>query len=178
MLYDLLKDFSGPVATVIAAGAAGFVAYRLGKSQADSARIQAQVAKRNWRTQNERVVLELFERRIAIFEGIRAVVSETLRTGQPNDEVYFKYVAAIDKVPYYFGPEVEEYIEKVRLLIIDLQLDASTIADDRNPDRNDRIRGRTRRMQELSEFYATAKTLFGPYIKAHQKVGAWMTEPT
>jgi hypothetical protein len=51
------------------------------KSQAESARIQAQVAKRTWRTQNERIVLDLFERRISIFEGIRKVVAEALRTG-------------------------------------------------------------------------------------------------
>ncbi|MCK1672790.1 hypothetical protein [Bradyrhizobium sp. 150] len=177
MIYETLKDFAGPVATTIAAAAAGFIAYRLGKSQAESARIQAQVAKRNWRTQNERVVLDLFERRIAIFEGIREVVGETLRTGRPDDNIFFRYLVAIDKAPFYFGPEVEEYLEKIRLLIIELQLDGSVIADERNPDRTDRIRGHAKRMLELSQFYTTSKKLFAPYIQAHQKVGAYTAEP-
>jgi hypothetical protein len=172
-----VKDLSGPAATIIASVAAAFVAYRLGKSQAESARIQAQVAKRTWRTQNERIVLDLFERRIAIFEGIRKVVSETLRTGKPNDAVYFEYCKAVELVPYYFGPEIQEYLEKVRRLIIDLQLDASIITNNQDPERNERIKGRTRRMIDLSEFYETSKKLFGPYIQAHQKVGAWLAEP-
>src|SRR6266446_6950976 len=109
MDYTAVKDLAGPIATITAAVAAAFVAYRLGKSQAESARIQAQVAKRTWRTQNERIVLDLFERRILIFEGIRKVVSEALRTGQPNDAVFFEYCKAVELVPYYFGPEIEEY---------------------------------------------------------------------
>jgi hypothetical protein len=176
MDFAAVKDLAGPVATITAAVAAAFVAYRLGKSQAESARIQAQVAKRTWRTQNERIVLELFERRISIFEGIRKVVSETLRTGQPDDALYFAYCKAVELVPYYFGPEIEEYLEKVRRLIIELQLDASIIADQRNPDRSDRIKGQTQRMNDLSDFYETSKKLFGPYIQAHQKVGIWSAD--
>jgi hypothetical protein len=173
MSYEALKDFAGPVATIFAAAAAAFVAYRLGKSQAESARIQAQVAKRTWRTQNERIVLDLFERRISIFEDIRKVVAEALRTGQPDDALYFEYCKAVELVPYYFGPEIEEYLEKVRHLIIELQLDASIIADQRNPDRNERSKGHVQRMNDLSDFYKTSKKLFRPYIQAHQKIGAW-----
>jgi hypothetical protein len=77
-LYDFFKDFAGPIGTVIAAGAAAFVAFRLGKSQAESARMQAQVAMRNWQTANERVVLDLFERRLAIYEGARHVVARVM----------------------------------------------------------------------------------------------------
>ena len=172
-----VRDLSGPAATIVASAAAAFVAYRLGKSQAESARIQAQVAKRTWRSQNERIVLDLFERRISIFEGIRKVVSEALRTGQPNDATYFEYCKAVELVPYYFGPEIQEYLEKVRLLIIELQLDASIIADDQNPERNKRVKGRTQRVKDLSDFYQISKKLFGPYISAHQKVGAWQAEP-
>lgn len=90
---------------------------------------------------------------------------------------WFEYCKAVELVPYYFGPEIQEYIEKVRRLIIDLQLDASIITNDQDPERNERIKGRTRRMIDLSEFYETSKKLFGPYIQAHQKVGAWLAEP-
>jgi hypothetical protein len=77
-VYDIFKDFAAPIASIIAASAAAFVAYRLGKSQADSARLQAEIAKRNWQTANERVVLDLFERRIALYEGIRHVVAKVI----------------------------------------------------------------------------------------------------
>jgi hypothetical protein len=41
MDYGIIKDVAGPIATVIASGAAAFVAYQLGKSQVDVARTQA-----------------------------------------------------------------------------------------------------------------------------------------
>ena len=63
-----LINLAGPIATVFAAGAAAFVAYRLGKSQIAVAKTQADIAQRNWETANERVVLELFEKRLAIYE--------------------------------------------------------------------------------------------------------------
>jgi hypothetical protein len=168
--YVFFKDFAGPVATAIAASAAAFVAYRLGRSQIAVAEIQADVAKRNWQTANERIVLDLFERRIAIFEGIRGVVAKVLSTGRPDDETYFEFVKAIDKATYFFGPEVADYLEELRLLIIDLQLDANVISDNRNPDRSEHIKGKTERMKKLSKFYETTKVLFGPYIQAHQKI--------
>jgi hypothetical protein len=59
--YQVIKDLGGPIATVIASAAAAFVAYRLGKSQIAVAKMQADIAQRNWRTANEKVVLELFE---------------------------------------------------------------------------------------------------------------------
>jgi hypothetical protein len=48
--YEIFTDLAGPVATVIAAVAAAFVAFRLGKAQVE-------IARRNWQTANEKVVL-------------------------------------------------------------------------------------------------------------------------
>ncbi|MCG6203334.1 hypothetical protein LPW26_01670 [Rhodopseudomonas sp. HC1] len=158
-----IKEIAGPLATVMAAAAAAFVAYTLGKAQID-------VAERNWQTANEKLVLELFERRIAVFEEIRSAVSGVLRTGQPTDGDYLAYCRAIDRAPYYFGSEVGVYLEKIRLLIIELQLDATIIADHHASDQHARIWGRVERMKELAGFYDQAGALFGPYIKAHQKI--------
>jgi hypothetical protein len=168
--YEFFRDFAGPIATVVAATAAAFVAYSLGRSQIAAAQNQATVANKNWQTENERVVLELFERRLAIFEGIRNVIAQVLRTGKPDNATYFEYVKAIDTAPYFFGPEVNEYLEELRILIIDLQLDADVISDNLNPERTAHIEGRTKRMKKLTRFYDRSKELFGPYMQAHQKV--------
>jgi hypothetical protein len=167
--YELVKDFAAPVATMFAAAAAAFVAYRLGSSQAESARLQVDVAKRNWQTANERVVLELFERRIAIYESIRHVVAKAMTTGQPNHVELREYEEAIDRAPFYFGPEVNEYLKRMRIVIIDLEASNSAIKihDPSGPKLH------YDRMLELNGFYETAPKLFGPYIQAHQKVGSW-----
>ena len=112
----LLREFAGPVATIVAAIAAAFVAYRLGSGQLAAAQSQARTADRNWQTANERVVLELFEKRLAIFEGIRAIIGKVLQSGKCGDELYFDFNKATDRAPYYFGPEVSEYLEHIRYI--------------------------------------------------------------
>ncbi|MCK1320423.1 hypothetical protein IVA94_05730 [Bradyrhizobium sp. 156] len=143
----------------------------LGSSQAEAARLQAEVAKQNWQTENERVVLELFDCRIAIFEAIRHVVAKTMSSGQPDDGTLYEYAEAIEKAPFYFGPDVNEYLERIRIVIIDLMDSNSAIKlhDPAGPKLH------YDRMNELNEYYRTAPKLFGPYIQAHQKVGSWQS---
>jgi hypothetical protein len=54
--YDVLKDFAGPFAAVVAGSAAVFVTYRLGKEQARIAR--------------EKLRLDLYDRRWKIFTSV------------------------------------------------------------------------------------------------------------
>jgi hypothetical protein len=112
-----VKDFAAPIATVLAAGAAAFVAYQLGSGQVAVARTQAEIAERNWRTANEKIVLELFDKRLSIFEEIRAIIGEVTRLGQSPDELLYRYQKAIDRVPYFFGEEVQQFLGAVAGLV-------------------------------------------------------------
>lgn len=168
--YQTIKDFAGPVATVIASGAAAFVAYRLGQNQMMVAKDQANIAERNWQTENEKVVLELMERRLAIYEGIREIISEVMRTGTANDDIYWRYAKAIDQIPYLFGPEVETFIEKIRNHLIQLQLGTSLMADNTSSEYQEGVEIKHREFKAVVKFYEEAKPIFGPYIRAHQRV--------
>lgn len=55
-MYQVLKDFAGPAAAIIASGVAVFVTYRLGSEQA--------------RLSREKLRLDLYERRWKIFKSI------------------------------------------------------------------------------------------------------------
>lgn len=167
--YQFFKDFAAPIATAIASGTAALVAYRLGQNQTSVAKVQADVAERNWKTQNEEVVLELMERRLAIYENIRAVIAEVMRSGAATDDTYWQYVKAIDQAPYLFGPEVETYLEKMRLHIIELQLGTSLMADNTSPDYQNGVEIKHREFKMIIKFYEEAKPIFGPYIRAHQR---------
>ena len=65
MLYSILKDFAGPVATVIAAlsavGVTGYFVFR-----------QWQIAKQQPQTAREKLLLDLFDKRFALYEELRA----------------------------------------------------------------------------------------------------------
>lgn len=166
--YQTIKDFAGPLASVIAAAAAAFVAYRLGQNQITVAKSQADIAERNWRTQNEKVVLELMERRLAIYKGIRDVIGEVVRGGKATEELQYRYLQAIDQVPYLFGPEVEAFLGEFRTQFLDLELGNGMMAQP-TLDYQKGAEIRHKAFMAISRFYERAKPIFGPYIRAHQR---------
>jgi hypothetical protein len=165
-----IKDLAGPIATVIAASAAAFVAYRLGQSQISVARTQTEIAERNWQTSNEKIVLELFERRLAIYEETRSVIGEITRSGAAPDDILFRFGTATDRVPYYFGQEIQDYLETIRIHMIDLQLSNSMLENPTVPDRATWAERRKNHFLGVTNFYKESPALFKPYIQAHQKI--------
>jgi hypothetical protein len=170
MEYAVIKDVAGPIATVIASGAAAFVAYRLGKSQVDVAKTQADIAQRNWRTANEKVVLELFERRLAIYDGIRDVIGEVTRSGDAPHDLFFRFIKAIDRVPFLFGPEVKIYVDGIAQHMNELSLACTTLADPNCADRGKWAQTRSDEFLAVTKFYTEADAVFGPYLRAHQRI--------
>lgn len=164
-----LKDFAGPAATVIAAFAAGWIAYSLGQSQISVAKSQADTAARAWQTSNEKLVLELFDKRLKVYEEIREVIAEVARSGTARSDTLGRFYRAIDRVPYFFGQEVQDFIEQIRLAMIDLDL-ANTMLN-QHVDPGVWSQKRHDYFLRVTAFYKQAPPLFEPYIRAHQKSG-------
>src|SRR4051812_40867078 len=89
--YDAIKDFAGPGATVMASFAAAVVAYMLGRSQRKIAELQAAIAERTWKTANDKIVLELFQPRMEIYDAVSAVVGKSHTGKPPPNELYFEF---------------------------------------------------------------------------------------
>jgi hypothetical protein len=163
-----IKDVAGPIATVVAAGAAAFVAYRLGQSQISVAKTKAAIAERNWQTSNERIVLELFERRLAIYEEIREAIGEVVRSGFARDAELNRFDKATDRVPYFFGAEVQAYLKTLREHLVDLdranQRRAAQLLNEEWSNRRGEI------FKAIVAFYNESPPIFQPYMRAHQKV--------
>jgi hypothetical protein len=170
--YQLFKDFAAPVATVIASGAAAFVAYRLGQNQIMVAKAQANIAERNWQTENEKVVLELMERRLAIYQNIQEVISDAIRTRRSDNDIFQRYMRATIQIPYLFGPEVETYLYEMRVHLSNLQLGTDLTADNTSPNYQKGVELIQSGFKGIMNFHEEAKPIFGPYIRAHQRVDA------
>lgn len=164
------KELAGPLATVFAAMVAGWVAYKLGQSQVSVAKTQADIAYRNWQTSNEKIVLELFDKRLKLYEAIREVIAEVTRSGTARDDTLFRYDVAVDRAPYLFGREVQDYLHEIREHLIWLDTCNSMLSNLTVPDRAMWAERRTRHFTRVTGFYTHAPPLFQPYMQAHQKV--------
>src|SRR6266516_5413509 len=71
-----------------------------------------------WRTSHQRAVVELFEKRMAVYDAIRAVMAEVLREGAIPDKAPGEFIRVVDKVEFLFGPEVKKYLDNLYQLLI------------------------------------------------------------
>jgi hypothetical protein len=101
LLYSILKDFAGPVATVIAAlsavGVTGYFVFR-----------QWQIAKQQPQTAREKLLLDLFDKRFALYEELRACVARA-RAGDQIAVLEFKTAAS--RAQFLFGAKVITFLD-------------------------------------------------------------------
>src|ERR1700685_2416974 len=112
--YDFFKDFAGPIVTIVAATAATIVTIKLGLNQVNIAREQARFAKTNSRSAQQKLVLDLFDKRWSIVTELREAIAEVLTTGKVSHDANRKFYLAADRAGFLFGPEVTAYLGKIR----------------------------------------------------------------
>jgi hypothetical protein len=84
------------------------------------AALAAVMAVAQWRTNHQKVVLDLFDRRFAIFEETSALISRIHMTGNVTD-VDFKQLYRIRaKARFLFGPEIFDFLETVLHTVTEL----------------------------------------------------------
>lgn len=165
---ELLKDLATPAATLIAAAVAASVARRFNDRQLEVAKLQAEVAVRSWRTSNEKIILDLFDRRISIYESIRAAIAPVMTNGRTTIENLQAFDEAIDKVRFFFGPEVSVYCDELRRALISHRQVGEMFKHD--PPNYEVLADReATAFTKIVGFYAEAPPLFAPYIQAHQR---------
>jgi hypothetical protein len=132
--YDALHDFAGPVATIIAAGAAVFVTWRLGRGQLRVAKQQAAIARQQADTAtlqadlaNVRLQHDLYDRRYRLYEAARALLIKISRDATVDTEAIFEFAGGTGDAVFLLNAEVVAYFEEMRKKAIRLGFLKSTI---------------------------------------------------
>jgi hypothetical protein len=71
-----------------------------------------------WRTARSKAAIDLLGRRFKIYEDLRTAVSAYLTSGQFSLEMQRIFMLAQSQARFYFGAEVERYLEALRRDII------------------------------------------------------------
>lgn len=99
-------------APLLAAVIAGGVAYKFGSMQAGIARQQADTAKAAADTAKNKLKLELFERRLAIYSAAQDAFTSLSYRGDKAEDADWKFRGAIQQVFWLFGDDVCDYLHK------------------------------------------------------------------
>jgi hypothetical protein len=121
-----------------------------------------------WRTNHQRAVLDLFDKRWEVLSQLRSVIGEILREGDNvNPRVGREYSLAADRASFLFGSDVISYLEAVRGAISRHQVASARVKAD--PNDSSAIDLRYAAFSEISEFVEKADRLVKPYMQMHQR---------
>lgn len=91
--------------------------------------IASYVAYRQWRTANDKVRLDLFDRRLAVYQAVRDVIGAVTRSAVVSQEEQLEFLRRTQSARWLFGSEIEVYLTEMWHKIVDLDLHRSMIYD-------------------------------------------------
>ena len=130
------------------------------------AAVVAFIAFLQWKTAQEKVLLDLFDKRFAVYDELRSVVG-----GGIDQTALFGFKRTASRAQFLFGPEVQTFLEE---RWVDLKRDKD-LRDNPQPwpvpedQRAAAIAERVARKDRLSDFFKDFDQLVAPYMNHHQK---------
>lgn len=130
--------------------------------------IVAGIAFLQWRTAQEKVLLDLFDKRFAVYEDLLSVMARHLGSGI-DDPAFYNFVRAVSRAKFLFGHDVQTFLEERRK---DLgrayrrNVEPQPVPEDRSAAVQAE---RLARADRLSDFPKDFDELVAPYMNHHQK---------
>lgn len=106
------------IATLSAAAGATFITYKIGKSQREISARQADTAAVEAQTAKNALKLELFERRVAVYDAALKAIDSTALMNYQREEVQKAYKAGIEPAIWLFPQEVLDYLNSELLPLL------------------------------------------------------------
>ncbi len=118
-----------------------------------------------WRTAHQKVVLDLFDLRLAVYQKIRKAMAGINTSALVTDETTRLLLEAESEARFLFGPEIVEYVENFYFLCIRYrgQTDGKGNVGPLFAQAHKALMG------AIGEFYNAGPDRFAPYMKMDQK---------
>lgn len=121
-----------------------------------------------WRTAQQKVAIDVFENRYKIYDDLRSAVSEYLNSGQFSLESQRLFMMGQSRARFYFGQEVEDYLERVRR-----DMNTAHLFDRYAQRPNANVDEQVARLDRINAFYAEIDKMFIPYMRLDQRMPLW-----
>ncbi|WP_213288567.1 hypothetical protein [Bradyrhizobium sp. sGM-13] len=156
---DLIAKLAGPAATVLAALTAAGVAIAFGLYQAKMSKRQADIAQ-------DKLALDLFQRRLETFSTVRRAIAKIISHGASDPAIEADLLEGIDAARWLFGPNIRKYLDSLYNHALDLDVCNKELKEPHliPSDRAAILARRREHFNQLENFYKRIDELFGPYL--------------
>ncbi|MER8581727.1 hypothetical protein NKG95_24060 [Mesorhizobium sp. M1423] len=135
------------------------------------------IAYRQWRTAHSRLVLDLFEKRLAVYERTRRAVSVVNTHGKASPDAEADLLAAMNSAEFLFGKDVRDYLQKLWERFVRLGAASAMIEGTEGEERKRQIELRSRFALEISRFYYEGSDIFSPYMRMEHRLRGPVKNP-
>jgi hypothetical protein len=127
------------------------------------------IQRRQWKTADAKLRLDLFERRLRVYETIQAALLRVIRDGRGNLEMLRDYDAGTQEAEFLFGDGVVEYIRSIRNMIIQTEYLTENWNNQQSDKRLAMIHEKHNILRYMNdEFGSGLAKRFGRYMSFHQ----------
>jgi len=125
------------------------------------------IAFRQWKTAHEKLKLDLFEKRLAIYDQVTIALSRVLREGVVTTQDEADIFAGSTQSRWLLNAELADYLkEDVLKLLMDLKWRERRIGQISNDDENEKNADRVLEMRErLKREYLAIDDKFTPFLR-------------
>lgn len=122
-----------------------------------------------WRTAHQKVVVDLFERRMKVYSEIRAVIGSVVSSGKLPNEQHFEYWRAADGAKFLFGRKVNDYLNELNTTLAYFHEADESYGDMEGAERSEAIQRRRKYFDKIQAFYKEFDPLVEPYLGMRQR---------
>jgi hypothetical protein len=140
----------------------------------------AYIAWRQWRTANEKLVIELFDQRFSLYQRAHDIIGPINASGKATDKDFFAFSKFYMEAAFLFGNDVVSYLDSLKDAINRLITYSSLLEDERDSlrlhdttnkeKRRELVKAKSRAFEEVTEFYNRFPEICRPYLKLDQSI--------
>jgi hypothetical protein len=132
-----------------------------------------------WRTAQQKAVLDLFDRRHEIFEVVRKAVGQMTSSSHGFDQQReVEFMQTMERAYFFFGDDVQDYLKQLWADIVTVRAADKELEATQGHDRRQMVERRRLSLTRIGQFYKTGQPLFGRYMRFSQTVPSafWSTQ--
>ena len=127
------------------------------------------IAWQQWKTNQQKLKLERYDRRLRIYEEVIKILSIILRDAKANTGDLLKFRTSVSEADFLFGPEIPEYIDEIYKRGLSLwrwnqEYRDSTQVMPEGYDHNKVVNEKYKELEWLSTQFEPAKEKFKKYL--------------
>lgn len=129
------------------------------------------IAYQQWRTAHSKIVLDLFEKRLAVYQKVRTAVAVVNTTGKTSRDAELDLLGAIDASEFLFGDDVRKYLDAMWHRFIKLGVANAMLKDGPTTEvRQTNADAQSRLFNEITQFYYEGSDVFAPYMRMEHRL--------